>query len=173
MKIPKPSTAICWDSSKASHTELNIVLYQPEIPFNTGNIGRTCVATGATLHLIKPLGFSLDEKEIRRSGLDYWPQLQLVLHEDLAAFLAFLPAEASVIVFTTKARSTFRSAPYKKDSFLLFGRESSGLPPELMQRYADSLYRIPVTGNVRSLNLSTSAALALYEGLRQTGQDPQ
>jgi tRNA (cytidine/uridine-2'-O-)-methyltransferase len=152
---------------------LNIVLFEPEIPWNTGNIGRTCVAAGAALHLIKPLGFRLDEKEIRRSGLDYWPKLQLTVHEDFAAFLAFLPAKASVLVFTTKARISFRQAPYRKDSYLLFGRESSGLPDDVFRRFPDSLYRVPQSSDVRSLNLSTAAALALYEGLRQIGRDPQ
>jgi tRNA (cytidine/uridine-2'-O-)-methyltransferase len=148
------------------------VLFEPEIPWNTGNIGRTCVAAGATLHLIKPLGFRLGGREIRRAGLDYWPRLRLVLHDGLAAFLASLPGAASVLVFTTKGRASFRTAPYRKDSFLLFGRESSGLPEEVMERFSASLYRIPVSPAVRSLNLSTAAALALYEGLRQVGLDP-
>lgn len=152
---------------------MNIVLYQPEIPWNTGAVGRTCVAAGATLHLIKPLGFRVDSREIRRAGLDYWPRLRLVLHEGLSAFLDSLPPQASVLVFTTKASASFRTAPYRSDSFLLFGRESMGLPQEVMDRFSDSLYRIPVTPDVRSLNLSTAAALALYEGLRAVGQDPQ
>ena len=152
---------------------MHIVLYQPEIPWNTGNIGRTCVAAGATLHLIKPLGFSLDEREIRRSGLDYWSRLCLVLHQDFSGFLAALPTQASVLVFSTKGRASFRQAPYKSDSYLLFGRESSGLPEEVLERFSASLYRIPQTPEVRSINLSTAAAIALYEGLRQTGQDPQ
>ncbi|MCX5795160.1 MAG: tRNA (cytidine(34)-2'-O)-methyltransferase [Elusimicrobia bacterium] len=151
---------------------MHIVLYQPEIPWNTGNIGRTCVAAGAALHLIKPLGFRISGREIRRAGLDYWPKLELTVHEDLAAFLASLPARASVLVFTTKARASFRDAPFRKDSYLLFGRESSGLPEEVMRRFSGSLYRIPVSRDARSLNLSTAAALALYEGLRATGRDP-
>lgn len=155
-----------------SQAELNIVLFEPEIPWNTGNIGRTCVAVGAALHLIKPLGFRISGREIRRAGLDYWSKLQLAVHEDLSAFLDSLPAEASVMVFTTKARISFRQAPYRKDSYLLFGRESSGLPDEVFRRFSGSLYRIPQSPDVRSLNLSTAAALALYEGLRQIGRDP-
>lgn len=152
---------------------MNIVLYQPEIPWNTGAVGRTCVAAGATLHLIKPLGFRVESREIRRAGLDYWPKLRLVLHESLDVFLASLPPKASVLVFTTKSRTSFRAAPYRDDSYLLFGRESSGLPEDVMERFSGSLYRIPASPEVRSLNLSTAAALALYEGLRQVGLDPQ
>ena len=152
---------------------MHIVLYQPEIPWNTGNIGRTCVAAGASLHLIKPLGFRINGREIRRAGLDYWPKLELAVHENLAAFLASLPTKASVLVFTTKANASFRQAPYHNDSYLLFGRESSGLPEEVMKHFSGSLYRIPVSRDARSLNLSTAVALALYEGLRQVGRDPQ
>lgn len=152
---------------------MNIVLHEPEIPWNTGNIGRTCVATGTALHLIKPLGFKVDGKEIRRAGLDYWAKLKLHIHEDFDAFMQSLPVRASILIFTTKAKAGFRDAPYRKDSYLLFGRESGGLPPALLERFSGSLYRIPQTRDVRSLNLSTSAALALYEALRQTGRDPQ
>ena len=151
---------------------MHIVLYQPEIPWNTGNIGRTCVAAGASLHLIKPLGFRVSGREIRRAGLDYWPKLEITVHDDFAAFLDCLPAKASVLAFTTKARTSFRQAPYRKDSYLLFGRESSGLPDEVFRRFPDSLYRVPQSSGVRSLNLSTAAALALYEGLRATDRDP-
>jgi tRNA (cytidine/uridine-2'-O-)-methyltransferase len=152
---------------------VHIVLHEPEIPWNTGNIGRTCVATGAALHLIKPLGFKVDGKEIRRAGLDYWAKLELHIHEHLDAFMRSLPVRASILIFTTKAKASFRAAPYRKDSYLLFGRESGGLPPDLLERFSGSLYRIPQTRDVRSLNLSTSVALALYEALRQTGRDPQ
>jgi len=151
---------------------VHIVLFEPEIPWNTGNIGRTCVAVGASLHLVGPLGFRITGREIRRAGLDYWPRLKLVRHADIEAFLAALPPEASVLAFTTKARRSFRTAPYRRDSYLLFGRESSGLPQALLRRFSGSLYRIPMGPEVRSLNLSTAAALALYEALRHTSGDP-
>jgi len=151
---------------------VHLVLCEPEIPWNTGNIGRTCVAAGATLHLIKPLGFRIDEREIRRSGLDYWPRLKLVLHDGLEEFLASLPPVPPILVFTTKARVSFRNASYRPDSYLLFGRESSGLPEAVLHRFRASLYRIPMVPEARSLNLSTSAAVVLYEALRQTGSDP-
>ncbi|HAM36437.1 MAG TPA: tRNA (uridine(34)/cytosine(34)/5-carboxymethylaminomethyluridine(34)-2'-O)-methyltransferase TrmL [Elusimicrobia bacterium] len=151
---------------------MNVALFEPEIPWNTGNIGRTCIAAQATLHLIGPLGFSLGGPEIRRSGLDYWPKLKLARHEDMSGFISSLPANPSVLVFTTKAARSFRDAPFRPDSFLLFGRESSGLPESVLERFSGSLFRIPVSGEVRSLNLSTAVAVALYEGLRRTGGDP-
>ncbi|MBI5240798.1 MAG: tRNA (cytidine(34)-2'-O)-methyltransferase [Elusimicrobia bacterium] len=152
---------------------MHIVLHEPEIPWNTGNIGRTCVATGTTLHLIKPLGFKVAGKEIRRAGLDYWPKLKLHIHEDFEAFLAGIPRRAVILAFTTKGQASFRYAPYRQDSYLLFGRESGGLPEPVVRRCGDNLYRIPQTPDVRSLNISTAAALVLYEGLRHLGADPQ
>lgn len=149
---------------------MNVVLFEPEIPWNTGNIGRTCVAAGAALHLIGRLGFKIDAREIRRSGLDYWPKLKLVRHEDFAAFEAALEPGASVLVFSTKAKRTFWEAPYRRDSYLLFGRESSGLPAEIRRRYEDRLYRIPIHEDARSLNLSTAAGIVLYEALRSLGR---
>lgn len=146
---------------------MNIALYEPEIPWNTGNIGRTCVAAGAALHLIGRLGFKLEGKELRRAGLDYWPKLKLVRHADFAAFLDFLPADASVFAFTTHAERSYWDVSYRADSYLLFGRESGGLPAEISSRYQDRSVRIPMGPDARSLNLSTAAALALYEALRQ------
>ncbi len=146
---------------------MNIVLFQPEIPGNTGNIARTCVATGTILHLIEPLGFKLEGKEFRRAGLDYWPKLKLVRHASLAAFEAALPKDASVFAFATQARRSFRDAPYRAESWLLFGRESTGLPEDIRARY-ESL-RIPTLADVRSLNLATSVAVGLFEALRVTG----
>src|SRR5579863_7486448 len=107
---------------------MHIVLYEPDIPWNTGNIGRTCVATGTTLHLVGKLGFSLDDKEIRRSGLDYWPKLKLKLHEDFEKFAAALPADSSLLFFSTKAKKSFWEAPYQPESYLIFGSETKGLP---------------------------------------------
>ena len=151
---------------------MNVVLVEPEIHFNTGNIGRTCVAAGAVLHLVRPLGFSLDDRRIRRSGLDYWPKLRLVVHEDWRSYLASLPPGSSLILFSARARRSYLEAPFQPDSHLLFGRESSGLPEALRRRFARRLYRIPTTSDVRSLNLSTAAGIALYEALRRTGTLP-
>jgi len=147
---------------------LNVVLYEPEIPWNTGNIGRTCVGVGAALHLVGKLGFSLSQRQIRRSGLDYWPKLKLFQYKDLAAFEASLTTGAGVLAFSAQAEKVFWDAPYMKDSYLLFGSESRGLPESALKKYGDRLYRIPISEEVRSLNLSTAAAIALYEGVRQT-----
>ena len=149
---------------------MHIVLVEPEIHWNTGNIGRTCVATETTLHLVGKLGFSLDAAEIRRSGLDYWPKLKLVRHESFEAFLDSLPRRASLLFFSARAKTSFWDAPYEGGSYLIFGRESTGLPDAVLKRFADRLYQIPVGPDVRSLNLSTAAAVALYEGLRQVGR---
>lgn len=151
---------------------MHLVLIEPEIPWNTGNIGRTCVAAGASLHLVGRLGFQVTGREIRRAGLDYWPKLKLLRHDSLDSFLAALPPQASVLAFTAKASRSFRSAPFRKDSYLLFGKESTGLPEAVLTRFSASLYRIPIGPEVRSLNLSSAAAVALYEALRQTGLDP-
>ena len=148
---------------------MNIVLVEPEIHWNTGNIGRSCIATGTRLHLVKPLGFSLDAKEIRRSGLDYWPKLQLTVHESFAAFEASLPRGASLLFFSARAPKTFWDASYRKGSYLVFGKESTGFSAAVRQKYKRRFYRIPINGDVRSLNLSSSAAVALFEGLRRTG----
>lgn len=147
----------------------NIVLYQPEIPQNTGNIGRLSVATGNRLHLVKPLGFSLDEKYLRRAGMDYWRHVDLTIHEDWAAFES-VSAGAPKYFFSTKGEKTLWDCPYEPGSFLIFGRESGGLPPELHRKYADSIYTIPMPGeHRRSLNLANSVAVAVYEGMRRGG----
>jgi len=147
---------------------VRIELVEPEIPWNTGNIGRTCVATGTRLHLVGKLGFSLESKYVRRSGLDYWPKLKLSLHEDFEAFHRSLPAGASLIFFSTKSKRSFWAAPYRRDSYLVFGKETAGLPPEIRRRFKDRLYRIPMGRQARSLNLSTAAAVGLFEALRST-----
>ncbi len=146
---------------------LKVVLYEPEIPWNTGNIGRTCVAVGAELHLIGRLGFSLSERQIRRSGLDYWSKLVLVQHKDYEAFQAALPPHASILAFSSQGKKTHWDAAYAPDSYLIFGRESTGLPEALRRRLAKQTYRIPMRPEIRSLNLSTSAAIVLYEALRR------
>ncbi|MHB2026634.1 MAG: tRNA (cytidine(34)-2'-O)-methyltransferase [Elusimicrobiota bacterium] len=146
---------------------MHVVLVEPEIHWNTGNIGRTCVATGSSLHLVGKLGFRIDSKEIRRAGLDYWSKLRLARHESFQDFLLSVPAQAPLIFFSTRAKQSFWDAPFSPESYLVFGNESRGLPHSLRERFAEKFYRIPINSNVRSLNLSTAAALALYEGLRR------
>ena len=144
----------------------HIGLFQPEIPPNTGNIARLCAATGSRLHLIGKLGFSLDDKYLRRAGLDYWPSVDLVQHPSLEAFEA---AVGRIWVIETPAGRRFTEVRYADGDALLFGPESVGLPPEVRARYADCTVGIPMpAGKVRSLNLSTAAGVALYEALRQT-----
>jgi tRNA (cytidine/uridine-2'-O-)-methyltransferase len=149
---------------------IHIVLLHPEIHWNTGNAGRTCLAVGATLHLIEPLGFSLDERQVRRAGLDYWEHVDLRVWRDWATFERELPGLGEPYLFSTKAARLFWDAPLgtSPDVVLIFGRETGGLPPELHERYRDRLVAMPILSpRVRSLNLSTSVALAAYEVLRQ------
>lgn len=145
---------------------LRVVLIEPEIPWNTGNIGRTCEAAGAQLHLVGRLGFSLSERRIRRAGMDYWERLRPVHHESLDAFLNMLPPQETVLGFSAEGRSTHWEAPYAPEAWLLFGSESRGLPPALRERLKDRLYRVPMKEGSRSLNLSTAAAVVLFEALR-------
>lgn len=147
---------------------MNIVLINPEIPFNTGNIGRTCVANNAMLHLVGKLGFKIEEKEIRRSGLDYWAKLNYKTYPTFEDFLTSANNERSrFFFFSTHGENTLWDIKFKDGDYLIFGSESCGLPKEFYNQYKDRLYRIPMTGEVRSLNLSTSAAVCLYEALRQ------
>lgn len=147
---------------------LNIVLFQPEIPQNTGNIGRLCAFSGLRLHLIHPLGFKISEKHIRRSGMDYWKSLDLVEHLDWQAFLDSLPAEARVWLFTTKAKHSHWSVSYEPGDYLLFGNEGYGCPPEVHEKVGDERrIKIPqLVPGLRSLNLSTSVGIASYEALK-------
>lgn len=145
---------------------MNIVLYEPEIPYNTGNIGRTCVAANAKLHLIRPLGFSLEQKEIRRAGLDYWPKLDLAVYDDYADFVRKNPS-AKIWYATTKAHQIYTEVSYKPDDFIMFGPESRGIPEEILVDHEDTCIRIPMYEDTRSLNLCNSAAIVLYEALRQ------
>jgi tRNA (cytidine/uridine-2'-O-)-methyltransferase len=151
---------------------LNVVLVQPEIPPNTGNIARLCAATKSRLHLVHPLGFSVDEKAVRRAGLDYWHLVDVREHESWDAFRETeLCAEtARAFFFTGKASRSYLSAMFEEGDFLIFGRESSGLPSTILSAYPDRLLGIPTLGAVRSLNLANAAAIAVYEALRQTGQ---
>lgn len=149
---------------------MNIVLFEPEIPANTGNIGRTCVATGTKLHLIEPLGFSLSEKEIRRAGLDYWKDLDVTVYDDFNDFLAKNP-NAKIYMATTKARHVYTEVSYEPDCFIMFGKESAGIPEEILLEHKDTCVRIPMIGDIRSLNLGNSVAVVLYEALRQNNFD--
>jgi len=147
--------------------ERHIVLVAPEIHWNTGNIGRTCLATGTCLHLIKPLGFSLDSREVQRAGLDYWDSVKLTLWEDFDGFESEMaPEKNEVAVFSKKGATPFWSIPSSDRLFLIFGSETKGLPEEILNKYADATYYIPITTDIRSLNLSTAAGIALYESLR-------
>ena len=146
--------------------KLNIVLHEPEIPANTGNIGRTCVATGTRLHLIEPLGFSLSEKALKRAGMDYWKDLDVTTYLDFEDFLEKNPG-AKIYYATTKAPQTYTDVHYEEDCYIMFGKESAGIPEEILVEYEKSCIRIPMGQDIRSLNLSNSVAIVLYEALRQ------
>jgi tRNA (cytidine/uridine-2'-O-)-methyltransferase len=145
---------------------MHIILHQPEIPANTGNIGRTCAATGVSLHLIEPLGFRLNEKEIRRAGMDYWEHLDVTRYMNFDEFKSMHP-DAKIWMATTKARQTYSEVSYGPDDFIMFGKESAGIPEELLVDYEKTCIRIPMLPQIRSLNLSNSVAIVLYEALRQ------
>lgn len=147
---------------------LNIVLLEPEIPANTGNIGRTCVAANARLHLIEPLGFSISEKQVRRAGLDYWEQLDYTVYESYRDFRERNPG-ANIYMATTKARHVYSDVAYEDDCYIMFGKESAGIPEELLVENEERTIRIPMFGDIRSLNLGNSVAVILYEVLRQQG----
>ena len=150
--------------------DINIVLHEPEIPQNTGNISRTCAATHASLHLIKPLGFSVDDKSLKRAGLDYWPYLDIHYYEDLEDFYAQNPdARSLAFYFSTKAPRAYTEAAYPQKVFLVFGKETKGLPEDLIRANLDRAVRIPMWEDLRSLNLSNSVAVGVYEVLRQRG----
>lgn len=144
---------------------INIVLVEPEIPANTGNIARTCSVTGAQLHLVKPLGFSISNKHLKRAGLDYWPYLNVVVHESLQAF--FENTSGMYYYCSTKAKKYYHEAAFEDGCFLLFGKETKGLPEDLIFAHPDTAIKIPMKEGLRSLNLSNSVAIVLYEALRQ------
>ncbi len=149
---------------------MHIVLHQPEIPANTGNIGRTCVATGTVLHLIEPLGFQMGEKEIRRAGLDYWHKLDVRRYVNFEDFLEKNirnNPNAKLWMATTKAKHVYSEVKYGPDDFLMFGKESAGIPEEILVEHEETCIRIPMLDEIRSLNLSNAAAVVLYEALRQ------
>ena len=145
---------------------MHVVLYQPRIPPNTGNIARLCVATRTVLHLIRPLGFSTDDSQLKRAGLDYWEHLEIHYHDDWDAFVRDRP-QGNLFFFSKKAAKPYTRARYGEGDFLVFGSETDGLPEELMRRHESGLYTIPMWGPTRSLNLSTSVGIVLYEALRQ------
>lgn len=147
---------------------MNIVLLEPEIPDNTGNIGRSCVSTGSRLHLIEPLGFSLDEKHLRRAGLDYWKKLDVTVYHDFDDFLSRNPG-AKLYFATTKAHRLYTDPVYGPEDYLVFGKESAGIPEEILVDHEENCIRIPMVPENRSLNLSNSVAIVLYEALRQQG----
>lgn len=146
----------------------NIVLVEPEIPNNTGNIGRLALATGSTLHLIKPFGFEIDDKRLKRAGLDYWPHISLFIYESSDEFFS-LHKDKNMVFFSSHGEKDHWSINYKDELFLVFGKESVGLSKELTENNSDNLYKIPLySEHIRSLNLANSVSIAVYEGLRQT-----
>ncbi len=147
---------------------MNIVLHQPEIPANTGNIGRTCVATGTSLHLIEPLGFLLNEKAVKRAGMDYWEKLDLHRYMNYADFKKKNP-DSKVWFATTKAKQSYTEVTFSPDDYIMFGKESGGIPLDILNSDPAQCIRIPMGHDIRSLNLSNSVAIVLYEALRQTG----
>lgn len=149
------------------HPPLRIVLVEPEIPQNTGNIGRLCVATGSELHLVEPLGFRIDEHAVRRAGLDYWKHVALTVHPDVEAFRASLPSVRRVL-FSARAQRSYLDAQFSPGDALVFGRESVGLPDAVLEGETE-VYGIPTTGDVRSLNVANAVSIVLYEALRQLG----
>ncbi len=147
---------------------MNIVLFEPEIPANTGNIGRTCVATNTRLHLIEPLGFKINEKARKRAGLDYWDMLDVIVYCNFEDFLERNPG-ARIYMATTKAKKAYTEISYEPDCYLMFGKESAGIPEELLLEHQENCVRIPMWGHIRSLNLSNAVSIVLYEALRQNG----
>lgn len=145
---------------------MNIILHQPEMPMNTGNIGRTCVATGSSLHLIEPLGFHLTSKEVKRAGMDYWDKLDLHRYMNFEEFKEKHP-NAKIWMATTKAKHVYSEVEFGPDDFIMFGKESAGIPEEILVDYEETCIRIPMVNDIRSLNLANSVSIVLYEALRQ------
>ena len=149
---------------------LQIVLIEPEIPNNTGSIGRLCLATQSTLHLVDPLGFEINDTQLKRAGLDYWQHLDVVRHPSRDAFFSSLPKEAPLVFFSKKAKPQYSEHRYQPGSYLIFGKETKGLSDSLMRQYPDQTYQIPLyDSRVRSLNLSNAVSIVVYEAIRQLG----
>ena len=164
---PDKSVAGKTPVSESLGVERHVVLVTPEVHWNTGNIGRTCLGAGASLHLIRPLGFSLDDRHLKRAGLDYWPQVKLTVWDHFEAFMEGLrPQPAEICLFSKSGSRSFWTMPARERLFLIFGSETRGLPAELWARYPEALYHIPISGAIRSLNLSTAVGIVLYESLR-------
>ncbi len=155
-------------NGRRTGVKMHIILHQPEIPGNTGNIGRTCTATGTPLHLIEPLGFHLDEKSIRRAGMDYWHQLEVHRYMNFQEFQELHPG-AKIWMATTKARHVYTEVAYGPDDYIMFGKESAGIPEEILVEHEEECIRIPMLSAIRSLNLSNAVSIVLYEALRQNG----
>ena len=154
---------------KTDSAERHVVLVAPDVHWNTGNIGRTCIGAGAFLHLIHPLGFSLENRHLKRAGLDYWPHVQLSVWEHFDAFLdGTRPAPKEICLFSKSGARGFWSLPVKRRLFLVFGSETRGLPDDLRARYPEALYHVPISNAIRSLNLSTTVGIVLYESLRRS-----
>lgn len=149
-------------------SKINIVLVEPQIPQNTGNIARTCAATGASLHLVKPMGFTVDDKKLKRAGLDYWHMLDITYYDGLDDFFEKNKG-GNFFFLTTKGRKIFSEVSFPENTFILFGREDAGLPEDLLKNHEDACLRIPMVDDARSLNLSNTAAIVTYEILRQWG----
>ena len=157
--------------SKKADIERHVVLVSPEVPWNTGNAGRTCLGAGAHLHLIKPLGFSLGHRELKRAGLDYWHKVSVFVWDNFEAFKTeMVPGKNEIAVFSKKGRKPFWSMPVSKRLFLIFGSETKGLSDDILTAYHQATYHIPITTEIRCLNLSTSVGIALYESMRQVHQ---
>jgi tRNA (cytidine/uridine-2'-O-)-methyltransferase len=156
------------DEARSAHPRLNVVLIEPEIPQNTGSVGRLCMATGSALHLVKPLGFSIDAQALKRAGLDYWEHLQVHLHETSDDFFASLSADARIHLIETRAGQTLYEVDFRAGDYLIFGKETTGLADWILDRHAEALIRIPMyDARVRSLNLSNAVSITVYEALRQ------
>ena len=149
---------------------MNIILFEPEIPVNTGNIGRTCVATGTKLHLIRPLGFFIDDKSLKRAGMDYWKSLDVTVYDNFNDFLT-KNNNPKIFMVETKTEKLYTEVKYKSNDFIMFGKETTGIPDEILEKYKDTVVRIPMLLGTRSLNLSNAAAIVLFEALRQNGFD--
>lgn len=150
---------------------LHVVLIEPEIPQNTGTIGRLCLAVGATLHLVEPLGFEITESRVRRAGLDYWEHLKIVTHKSTEEFLSSLPEDAPKVFLSKKAGHTLYQHEFQPGTYLIFGKETAGLPDWILNRYPTETFRIPILdARVRSLNLSNAVSISVYEALRQLGE---
>ena len=149
-------------------SKINIVLLEPEIPANTGNIGRTCAATGSRLHLIEPLGFRLNEKALKRAGMDYWKELDVTTYINYEDFLEKNPG-AKIYMATTKGQHVYSDVKFEPDCYIMFGKESAGIPEEILLEHPNEAIRIPMMGETRSLNLANSVSIVLYEALRQNG----